>query len=87
MTRPEMTLQTIADYAAFLEKMEATDENRQYMNRVYALLCDAKTGDQIEIDRITLPANLPKFIGCACLYIWETNKAEFSNDYKFIKKL
>jgi len=85
--RSEMTLQTIADYAAFLAEMEATEENRRYMNSVYRLLVDAVRGSRIEIDKIVMPANLRKFIGCVCLYIWDTNKAEFDREYKFIKKL
>jgi len=87
MPRSELTLRTIGEYAAFLAEMQATEENTRYMNRVYALLADAKPGDRIEIDKITLPTNLRKFIGCVCMYIWDTDKAEFDNEYKFVKKL
>ena len=85
--RSEMTLKTIADYAAFLAEMQATEVNRQYMNRVYQLLADAKPGERFEIDKITQQENLRKFIGCVCLYIWDTERAEFDNEYKFIKKI
>ena len=87
MTRSEMTLSTIADYSAFLAEMEATPENKAYMNRVYGLLIDMKPGSRLEIDKVVLPANMRKFIGCVCLYIWDIEKAEFSNDYKYVKKL
>ncbi len=86
-SRSDLTLQTVADYSAFLDEMQATDENTRYMNRVYGMLADAKPGDLFEIDKITAPANLRKFIGCVCLYIWDTNRAEFDNEYKTIKKL
>jgi hypothetical protein len=85
--RSEMTLQTVGDYSAFLAEMQATDENTRYMNRVYGLLADAKPGDRMDIDKITAPANLRKFIGCVCLYIWDTDRAEFDSEYKTIKKL
>ena len=85
--RSEMTLQTIADYSAFIAEMEATEENRRYMNSVYGLLVNADPGSRIEIDKIVMPANLLKFIGCVCLYIWDTKKAEFDNEYKYVKKL
>lgn len=85
--RADLTLQTIADYASFLAEMQSTPEDAQYMNRVYSLLSNAKTGARIEIDKITAPANIPKFIRCVCLYICDTNRAEFDLEYKFIKKL
>jgi hypothetical protein len=85
--RSEMTLQTIGDYSAFLAEMQATGENTRYMNRVYGLLADAKPGDRIYIDTVVAPANLRKFIGCVCLYIWDTDRAEFDSEYKTIKKL
>ena len=85
--RSDMTLKTIADYTAFLAEMQATDENRRYMNNVYGLLINAKPGVRFEIDKLVMPANLRKFIGCVCLYILDTNRAEFDNEYKFIKKL
>ena len=87
MSNVDLTLQTVADYADFLAEMESTDENRSYMNRVYAMLNEKAPGDRIEIDKFVLPANLRKFIGCVCLYIWDTNRAEFDNEYKTIKKL
>ena len=52
-----------------------------------AALNEKAPGERIEIDKFVLPANLRKFIGCVCLYIWDTNRAEFDNEYKFIKKL
>ena len=85
--RSEMTLRTVDDYTAFLAEMQATDENTLYMNRVYTVLTNAKPGDRIEMDKIVAPANLRKFIGCVCLYIWDTDLAEFDNEYKYIKKL
>ena len=87
MTRSEMTLKTMTDAVAFLDQMEATEENRRYFNSVYAMLVKAKSGDRIEIDKMVKPENMQKFIGCVCMYIWDTNKAEFDNEYKFIKKL
>ena len=87
MTRSEMTIKTMTDAVAFLDQMETTEENRRYFNSVYAMLVKAKTGDRIEIDKIVKSENMRKFIGCVCMYIWDTNKAEFDNEYKFIKKL
>jgi hypothetical protein len=87
MSRKDFTLRTIDDCAAFLAEMEATEENRRYMNRVYLMLIDAKPGDRIEIDKIVTPANLRKFISCVCLYIWDTDRAEFDCAYKTVKKL
>ena len=85
--RSDMTLKTIADYAAFIAEMEAADDNRLYMRNVYILLENADTGFRIEIDKIVMPANLRKFISCVCLYIWDTDKAEFDREYKYVKKL
>ena len=80
------TLKTISDYAAFLSEMEANEASRAYMNRVYRMLNDMPPGERVEINILAAPANLRRFIGCVCLYIWDTNKAEFSNDYQTIKK-
>ena len=82
-----MTIKPITDAVAFLDQMETTEENRRYFNSVYAMLVKAKPGDRIEIDKIVKSENMHKFIGCVCMYIWDTNKAEFDNEYKFIKKL
>ena len=85
--RSDMTLQTIADCSAFLAEMEATEDNRLYMRNVYVLLENSDPGFRIEIDKFVMSANLRKFIGCVCLYILDTDKAEFDNEYKYVKKL
>jgi hypothetical protein len=81
-----MILETIDDCRAFLAEMEATEENRRYMNRVYGFLMNAKPGARFEIDKIVAPANLRRFIGCVCIYIWDTDNAEFDSEYKFVRK-
>jgi hypothetical protein len=86
-TRKEMTLQTIGEYAAFLSRMQASDTEMQYMNRVYTMLNEMGSGDRIVIDQIVAPSNLRKFIGCVCLYILDTNLAEFDSEYRTVKKL
>lgn len=82
-------LNTVEAYGRFLEEMQSTPENRAYMDRVYRLLIDLPAGGRIEISRVCLPARLRKFIGCVELYFWDSgaNKIEYSNDYKFIKKI
>ena len=87
MNRSEMTLKTISEACDFLNDVSLDKEKSQYFNRVYDMLCKAKPGDRIEIDKIVKPENLPMFIGCVCMYILDTDKAEFDNEYKFIKKL
>ena len=87
MTRSEMTIKTISEATDFLNEISLDKEKSRYFNRVYAMLCDAKTGDRIEIDKMVKPENMLLFINCVCMYILDTDKAEFDNEYKFIKKL
>ena len=87
MSISDLTLKTVGDYAAFVDEMQATEENVAYMNRVYMFLNDAQPGERFEIHKLALQSNMRKFVGCVCLYFWDTNRVEFDNEYKTIKKL
>jgi hypothetical protein len=86
MNRKQYLLNTIEEARTFIAQMEATPENKHYLNRVYGLLIDAQPGTRIEIDKIVAPANLRKFIGCVCVYIWDTDRALFDQEYRIITK-
>jgi len=87
MTRVEYTLKDIDECKEFIDEMYADENRKQYFNKVYSFLMKAKSGDKIDIDKVVKPSKLQDFIGVVCVYIWDSNRAEFSSDYRFVKIL